>query len=465
MELDVSRIFSDRVVWDQANPEQLRVTNSLWDWFIRIISWIFSPESYTEENKKTIQCFKNYLIDTLGAERLQRISNRYSLDLNEMEEKGSPLLSRHVAQIVIGAKDVSLLDIPNHSELTNEELVQIYRDLSQKINPDWRVPELSKKIFHGGATEWFARLFYDPFLADRERQYLQETFSEKSFGVYVHTLAVKVAKREPEVGTIIPAPKNQFYYVSGKLVTGEGMVSYLFHPVGKDSTLEPIRIFRGTASRNGEVDSISSVITDFETELGKSAFESGEVYEQKIAEELGQPEIEAGHSLGSALVQYRLANHDHIKRAYLFCGPGIPLSEVEKFNQKNRETELIIRFAEGDTLRQSGDAHLGYQAPDKVKIKFRKYYPHPDHEHSYHVTLWPEAIHRYGIERQYNDADFYHKDSLKEKVRSTFGPMVAATLRGVRAVWRSCVTTRAETERGLTYLNRKLEVAHFRPMP
>lgn len=452
MQLNLNRIFADRLVFDDKAPEKLRVANSFWDWCQRIISWIYSPASYSSENRRTISCFKKYLVDTLGGERLQKICTRYGLNLDAMEAKGSPLLSRDVAKIVIGAKNRSVGDC--------------------EVALPWTVPDVKVEIT-GRPTEWLARLIYDPFLADRERLELMKGHPTAPFEVFIHNMAALVIKREMDVGTLIPAPNHpdgraQFYYVSAKIITMEGMVSYIFHPATPNSNLEPIRLFRGTSPRNSEIDGISTLITDFEKHLGKTAYESGKEYESIIEEKLGSPTIEGGHSLGSALVQYRLANMNHIKKAYLFCGPGIPAAEVEKFNQKNNEVHLVIRHSMKDRIINVGGIHLGYQAPENVHIEFCKH--HLSKKESPHVSVPGKGVHRYngmqgGMSREESDIEFHHANKLKEKVRSTLGPLLAHGLKKIRNLSRKCFSSRAKEQRGVkicSLQNGRWKVEHFR---
>ncbi len=482
MQLDVSRFFSHRLIFDDALPEKLWIASSFWDWCKRIISWVFSIRSYSDENRRTVACFKKYLLDILGKGRLQRICTRYRMDLDAMEKKGSPLLSRDVAKIVIGTKNITIEDLnesfpdKNFQELDVSTLARTVEHLSNPFNGSWKVADIAKRI-SGGPTEWIARMIYDPFLADRERLQESRKHATDRFETFMHNMVALVIKREMDVGTLIPAPNHpdghpQFYYVSAKLITGEGMVSYLFHPATKDTNLEPLRLFRGTAARNSEIDGISTVITDFERDLGRSAYESGQAYEAIIQERLDRPRVEGGHSLGSALVQYRLANMDHIRKAYLYCGPGLPEKEMEKFNRKNPQVHLLIRHSTRDKWSGVGEAHLGYKAPSAVHLDFWKYHPPRKMVGSSHVAVWGRERVRYGIEGgmdlEKTNRQLYFKDSFKERLRSTFGPLIACALRSVRDGYRRYFSSRAETERGLKIghlQNGRWRVDHFRPIP
>lgn len=484
MKLDVNRFFSHRLVFDEGVSGKLRITKAFWVWIQRIISWIWSPAKYTDENRRTVACFKKYLVDSLGADRLKRICSRYSLNLDEMEKRGSPLLSRHVAQIVVGTRNVTVEDVNDwikktashvsgncFEDLSSETLAKIVNDLSGSFGESFEVPAIPGRI-SGRPTEWFASFFYDPFLADRERLEITKENPIDPFEVFMHNMVARVIKREMDVGTLIPAPNHpsgraQYYYVSGKIVTGEGMVSYIFHPATRDTNLEPIRLFRGTAARNSELDGISTVITDLERDLGRTAYESGLIYEPVIAKNLVRPTIEGGHSLGSTIVQYRAANMDHIRKAYLYCGPGLPEREVEKFNAKNRPIDLIIHLAHSDQWSCVGQVQLGYQAPSNVNIS---YFRARGHVHNPHVDVWKKEkgyLIDIGHSPAERDGHFVNKYNRAERVRSSLGPFISLAIRSARNCCRALFSNRAETERGLKIghmLNGRWQVDHFRPI-
>lgn len=493
MQLDASRFFSDRVVFDPALADKLQVTSTFWDWCMRIISWIWSPASYSDENRRTIACFKNYLVDALGPERLQRICTRYSLDFNKLENEGNPLLSRDVAKIVVGAKSVSVEDINEHIlkrqaagdplfagknsflDLDSRTLAEVQHTLSKPFGDHWQVEGIVGKI-SGRPTEWLSRVYFDPFLADRERLQLVEDHPTDKFESFIHNMVARVIKREMNVGTLIPAPnhpdgRKQFYYVSARVVSGKGMVSYLFHPATNDTNLEPIRLFRGTSARNSELDALSTVITDLEKDLGRTAHESGLIYDETIRQKLVEPKIEGGHSMGATVAQYRVANLDHIKEAFLFCGPGLPEKEVEKFNQKNRPVHLVIRHVKDD-WHSVGDAHLGYKAPPNVHVDFLRYHgPKKNDGQNPHVTIWSKEPYLYGVEGgltpEARDEELYHKDRFTERARSFLGPIVAYFLHLIRTLVRTFMDTRTHLEKGLkigTMQQGRWRVEHFQPV-
>jgi len=464
--------LSDRMVVSEKE-ELLRPANSRMDWCKRIISYIWSIPSYIDENRLAVARFKEYAAARLGSQRFSRICSRYSLDFDAMEKRGSPLLSRDIAKVVIGSRDVCVADINetigNRSFQTLDaaalasavqNLKQSLRSCPQALSGEYEVPRIETKI-SGSATNWVARLFFDPFLADRERIQLCEDDPTDSFDLFVHNMAARVIKREMEVGTVLPAPnhrdgRRQFYYVSAKLLTGEGMVSYILHPANQDTDLQPIRFFRGSAFRTGEIDGVSTLITDLEKDLGRSAFESGQIYEPIIEQWLPPVQIEAGHSLGSTIVQYRLAHIDRIRKAYLYNGTGVPREMIAKFNKKMErapyKVELVIRKSTKDLFSSLGQIHLGYRAPDNVDIDFMKFHAQK-YTTSPHVSVWgrdPKS--KYGIEgmnREQIDAEFYNKNNFLERIRRCIGAILSWIIRIFRDLFRYFQIWQANIQYGL----------------
>lgn len=472
MILDTSRFLSDRLIFNPTVENRLQAACGFWDWFLRVVSWIWAPSTYTDENRRTIEAFRHYLLETLGAEKLQRISNRYSLNLDQMIQDGSPLLSRDVAKIVIGTKNVTVQDINekiqrnqheprfygkvSFLELDGETLKAVQEELKSTFDRMWRVAEVADRIT-GRPTEFFARLFYDPLLADRERLQAMQSHSSNNTVDFIHNMVVRVIKREMDVGTLIPAPnlddgRAQFYYVSGKLATGKGIVSYILHPAGTDSSLEAVRLFRGTSPRSSELDAISTVLTDLEGNMGYSAYISGRSLEPYLQERLGPIRVAAGHSLGSAILQHFLVETDQIQTAYLYCGPGISEEEVNRFNQRNPRMRLVIRLCDSDLWCQFGEMHLGYHAPENVEVDFVRYRPVGENDYDPHVTLWGTLSEHFEAEQvtpEVRDVIFDHKNFSYESCRVWIGPVVAFFLEWVRDFIRFFFETRIGEENGL----------------
>lgn len=534
MELNTGRLgtfLSDRLVIGNESEGivSLRADNSFWGWLLRVISWICSPCGYSDENRRTINCVKTYLTDQLGAERLKRVCDRYDMSLDGLALSGSPLLSRDLAKIIVGIRDVKVEDIEDliqlakdeqmpwperisaglrdrlklainsedldsktfaqaHQELsaladigrkdvsneTIEEYIRYAKDasfswpeqFSEELKTKLRKVETFQQLDQATYRELYTALggrnsvayvapiktvlsgaqpsecgacyFFDPLLADRERLEIVEENAHDSFGTFIHNFVVRIIGREMDIGMLIPAPMRpdptadkaeqkcpQFYRVSAKVISGEGMVAYLLMPATSDANLlasqsddpafdpevddgsgrlRPILFFRGTSTRPSAIDAASTMITDMERDLGRTAYESGKPHLAKLEKWFGKIPIAAGHSLGSTTLQYFLVENGAIREAYLFNGPGLPEGEVEKFNarmegEEAKSLKLIIRQANTDIFATVGSVHLGFDAPSKVEVNYRKIYPKNQTAASYAHVHVPDKEHRIlGIE-------------------------------------------------------------------
>ena len=106
IELSDNHYFSDLLIFDKKNFFQIK--NS----FINFILSIFylAPKDYSLENKKTIDCFKKYLLNNIDENRLNRICKDSGIDLDKMQQNASCLTSKHVIKVLIYLKDVNIQD-------------------------------------------------------------------------------------------------------------------------------------------------------------------------------------------------------------------------------------------------------------------------------------------------------------------------------------------------------------------
>jgi len=540
----IGPLLSDRLVIDneETGIRSIHADHSLWGWFMRILSWICSPSSYSDENRRTIACVKKYLVDQVGQDRLTRVCARYHMNLEKMEERGNPLLSRDLAKIMVGSQDVKIEDIEelieiskkvaqlwpenipfdlrtplsqaqNSDGLDSSIFSRAYQELSTVCNfgnepgsdePLINLPPLCEKMSGSEPTEVTARYFYDPFLADRERLILSKENDGDSYETFIHNFVARIIGREMEVGMLIPAPKlrlpipdfapegnvnyidkHGFYRVSAKIVSGEGMVSYVLMPATADSGLKPIRFYRGTQARPAAIDASSTMITDMEKELGRTAFESGRIYDQPLKDALGVIPHAAGHSLGSTTLEYAMIENEDIREAYFYNGPGIPKTEVEKFNlrmlkEESLPVKFIIRETNTDLFSTVGQEHLGFQAPDKVEIDYFKIFLRAKTLVGHAHVQVPEREDRYyGIEGGHDSAkldDILSRKNIShniiactsnEALRQTIGPCIAAVIRFVRNFFRWICGARTLDQLGLQIgkfnENGKWAVTHQRP--
>lgn len=511
MELNTGRIgplFSDRLVLGEGGFDSLRVDDSLWSLLIRIISWIFAPSNYTEENQRTVACVRRYFVDQLGEERLNRICQRYDIKL---ETDGSPLLSRELAMILTGIKDVKVDDVDGLIQLAGHSMARwptwIPRELRWKLASvpnsgmldsatfakvvevlsvppgSHSVPELPDPISGGMPTETYGKFFFDPFLADRERLSLVQENKRDQFETFVHNFVARILAREMDVGMLIPAPNHptgrpQFYRVSAKIVTGEGMVSYVLAPATRDTNLKTIRFYRGTMARPSALDAASTVITDLEAELGRTSHDSGKIYGPLLKRVFGPIEVAAGHSLGSTQLQYDAVDNSDLRTIYLYNGPGLPPEEVDRFNERMSRPDsaplhVVIRDSSADSVSSMGKVHLGFEAPeDKVTIDYREYYPLHDTGAGHAHVMVPHHQHRiYGIEgghtrEQLNSLLDHRTIDSFECVREALGPIVAKVIEVIRDFCRWLFGSRTYQQLGIQigkYEGGRWTVRHHRP--
>jgi hypothetical protein len=507
MNLNLGRIgpwFSDRLILenDRDSSFALRVENN---WCSRTISWISSSSSYSKENRDAVALFQSFLTTSMGENRLRRIGDRYGIHFDEMQQASSPLLSRNIAKILTGIQDVKmedmeeliltarggieewpegidfelrdvLRDVENSEALDKGTFEQVIFALKNPITADCTLPGFSRPVHGGRPTEELACYYFEPFLADLERLFLCERNRDGDFENFVHDFASRIIHREMEVGMLIPAPgDHQFYRVAAKIITGEGMVSYCLVPATLDTDLPPIRFYRGTCARPCGIDAISTLITDLESDLGERAFQSGKAYDQILDREFPPFAVQAGHSLGSTILQKKLVEDGRIKTAYLFNGPGITEGEVARFNERIALdadlVRLIIRDTDYDTASFSGKVHLGFQAPEGL-VDYLKYTPTLAMKNRgvgyMHTMVWDRETRYYGIEGVDPDQMLERKNlsESNECLRGTIGPIIAKILQILRAIFRYLFGSRADEQRGVQigrFVEGHWKIDHIRP--
>lgn len=496
MQLDTSRFFSDRlVVGEDGTLQSLHADRSFWSWFCRVIAWIFSPASYTEENKKAIACVQKYLIDQLGAERLQRICLCTEINLNKKEDA---LLSRELAHIVVESRDVKIPDIEefianppewapaelkakvaqvrNAEELDSETFEEIRHLLASRLDA-FDVPEIVKEMHGMAPTEELAKWFFDRMLATRERLELCKENRHDRMERFIYHFAMTIIGREMDEGMVIPAPNHpdgrpRSFRVEAKIVTGEGMVSYVLGPATKDANLPKIRFYRGTAPRSSALDSSSTVINDMDKKIGYTAYVSGLPYISFLKRELGEIEVGVGFSLGGTQLQRDLLPMGY-RSAYILNSPGIGEDEVLAFNEQvKHDLDLYIREAHTDYLGESGEVVAGWRAPKNVKVHREKHHHKKGITGSWaHTTVAGRRGRIYGIEGHYEphlNENLHHKNLEEKKlrehwllgrisciiptmetIRQTIGPIISFVIRLIRDFFRWLVTSRTYQQLGI----------------
>lgn len=474
--------FSDRIVASsQLGSSQFQVCNS---WASRLF---FHTTTYQEENRRTVEAFKSYLVERLGEHRLRRLCTRVGVDLDEKIRCSEALFSADIAKVVVGAQDVTIQDMEGallgvqrgeswvsflpsslRSELVHERrflylspdlFSRLRSALSTVFSSQWKVERIQRKIT-GKATETLANFFHDPFLARRERLQLGEGLPLLGRKAFYEILAKRVIKKEMEVGDLVPAYRNEtgscFFRVAARLITAEGLISYTLVPATYRMPLSSIRLFRGSSFHPSHLDALSCLVTDLETDFGRSAYESGRVFERHLRE-VAPVSVEIGHSLGGTIVQYRASEDpSRLQELFLFNSPGVSREAVERFRVHNPCISLIIRESKHDSLQRLGAYLLGYQAPMHVRIDYLKCRMvdrlRDTGPHSFFISELSNPVIKSNYTREKLDRKFDHLRKGKwEKIRRIIGPYLLSPLfAAIKAISRAIFGARCETMEGLS---------------
>ncbi|MBN2479606.1 MAG: hypothetical protein JXA94_05210 [Parachlamydiales bacterium] len=399
--LNDTGFFGDRLTFN-AKSGFLKIANSILNFILSI--FYLAPKDYTEENRKAISCFKKYLLERVGEDRLKRISNKVGVDFDKMHKKGSSLTSKHVVKVLIGTKDVSFSDLQELMDAVKEnsrDFSWLSKDLVRKLKKIKKLDDLDKKSFDrlykeygtplkdkadyepiqgiisGRATKPIARYIFDPVLDMKERLQICETNDKLSLEGFYEKLSKIIASRLMEVGTIIKGPADKYgnpgyYRVAARLVTAKGMVSYVLNPATKDTKhLKPIRVVKTSGFKLANIDMLSFYHTDLEKYIGKTAFLSSLKYEKYLNK--FNVDTAIGHSIGGCIVQHEMAYFNKIKNIYTYNSPGVPKYVLDKFNQRQTPSKIFIRRTTSDPIDLGGSYHLGYKANKNVDIDYKKF--------------------------------------------------------------------------------------------
>ena len=475
-ELSLSRYYSDRLVFTFDNF--FKVSNSFINYFLH--GFFIAPNSYTFENLKTIRVFKHILTERIGVDRLTRVCDRLKVDLDEIEKTSSPLRSRDVLKILDGLRDLNVKDIEEYiDKIKNNEIKDslVSNHLITKIKRAKKFTNLDKKTAFelieylsnpikdkfnylpkraDLITKFLANFLFDFPLLLHEKVFLSASNTYLNKEAFFERICKRFARLEMNIGSIIPAYPDenntpQYYRVGAKLITADGMVSYVLIPLSNDSKLEPIRVFKGTGMELVSLDFLSYLITDFEKNIGKTAFESGLKYEKYI-KKLSKIKTEIGHSIGATIVSYRAANFD-LDNVYLYNSPGVPWYVIEKFNKryKDRPINLNIRRTQGDFVEYAGPYHIGYKSSNNCRINFLKFIKQEDDSQFIHNTTFFDKKRMYAITGGNLDYELNNfKRSRLEIIRLIFGGLLFSPfLRILRHIKRVFFHSRELKESGL----------------
>jgi arsenate reductase-like glutaredoxin family protein len=367
----------------------------------RVMSAFYLSQKYNQENENTLLYFQNYLKKNILEKRLIKILSKANLDLDDCIYRQKALTESIVYKILLLVKDVKIEDILEYiqaaqdnldnpilssnrldqiksiNDLTPKEFDEIYKFLSNSLDEKFVLKQIEN--ISGKPSKFLSRIFFDFFLATHERLSLCENNDKLTKFSFYEKLCKVIVLRLMDVGTIIKAYNNfcgpNYYRVAARIITAEGSISYILFPASTNMHLEKIRVFQGSGFRSSSIDALSFYVTDFEKNIGESAFLSNEEYE-KYLKEISPVFTELGHSIGGCIAQYRAARYP-IKKLYLYNSPGIPNEVNNAFNERVSKIKdifkLYIRRTKNDIVEFVGDCHLGYLAPENVDIDYQRY--------------------------------------------------------------------------------------------
>jgi hypothetical protein len=353
----------------------------------------FRPDSQAiEENRRVWSSFLNCLRTTLGDQKLQRIAERYQINFHEIQRKGDPLLPELVEKISIGATRTLSTDLKANKfqrlkRLTTEQINNLF---AQKTCPIVGDP-MNPYYVYGGPTQKRAWLIHNPLLMDKELHFLSTQIDKISFSAWRERLCKTMINKELMEKQILPAPgangRVEYYKVYRK-ISGDGLVAYALKPVGSDSTLPPLVVFRPTQVALSYEDMIDSLMNDLQLRIGEMGYAPAKPKLDALMKDPhfcrpGKKVAVAGYSLGGTHAQWFTYDHwKRISKACFYNAPSVHEEMAEDFaRQVNASplTKLKIRIkrvvagVQGDWAHFLGGKHLGWGLKRKNLVKLTEY--------------------------------------------------------------------------------------------
>lgn len=348
-----------------------------------------------EKNRQTWDLFLRSVSHELGPVKVQEICKRYRFDVVKMYRQGAPLLPKHIEIFSVGASRIATKDLKrqfDQSHLRDLSVEQLSERL-HTVNPfpivGWSI---DPRQISGDPTHTSSYFIYDPFWMDKETQLLFSDVGDLSFPAWQERLCKAVLNRELFEKQIIPAPgvngRTEYYKVYRKIATGDGLVAYALSPLGSDSTLKPLLVFRPTQGCLCNEDGLETYLNDVEHQIGKTGYLSAKGLLDQLIEDpkfcpVGTRIKGAGYSLGGTHFQRFLADHWHsVSEASFYNDPSVESELAEEFaqeiNHAGSETELphltIFRVA-GDLADCIGEKHLGWGITRPGVVQLSEYDP------------------------------------------------------------------------------------------
>lgn len=128
---------------------ECRVENTFWHWISYIFTWwipflfCFYSKEFVEENQQTFE----YFFDAFGKDRIERISDRYGLDLMERYRRGDSVTKGDLEAIYLGIADIRFEDLETLLEEINGPK-QFVAHLNQEFTDQLRGEFTGKKTVY-----------------------------------------------------------------------------------------------------------------------------------------------------------------------------------------------------------------------------------------------------------------------------------------------------------------------------
>ncbi|MBY0528585.1 MAG: hypothetical protein K2P51_00150 [Rhabdochlamydiaceae bacterium] len=345
-----------------------------------------------EENRRVWSFFLDCLKSTLGEQKLQRIAARYQINFHEIQGKGSPLLPQLVEKISIGATRTLSTDLKadKTQRLKKMSTEQINNLFAQKTCPIVGDP-MNPFYVYGGPTQKRAWLIHNPQLMDKELHFLSTQIDKISFSAWRERLCKTMINKELMEKQILPAPGANGrveYYKVYRRISGNGLVAYALKPVGADSTLQPLVVFRPTQIALSYEDMIDSLMNDLELRIGQMGYVPARPKFDALMKDPhfcppGKKVTVAGYSLGGTHAQW--FTYDHWKRISKSCfynAPSVHEEMAEDFAKQVNgapfahlkiRIKRVVAGLQGDWAHFLGGKHLGWGIKRKNMVKLTEY--------------------------------------------------------------------------------------------
>jgi len=341
-----------------------------------------SKKDFNELNRKTWQIFKQALESTIGAERVNRICERYSFKMERMEAMGKPLQTKHIEMFAYGSAEIRTSDLKKTSNIKNlgdiklKELTPVQLDsYCKSLNPFPMLGETIAPTRIGGTPmELWAWFLYSPTMMDKEKQELLSDVENLSQDAYLERLSKAVVNREIAEGAIIPAPGHnggRDYYKMVKEIAADGLVACAFKPISQYSALKPLLIFRPSQFAPSHRDAIPTYMNDLQQNIGEMGYNAAkEQLDALMNSKFGSSEdgiTVIGYSLGGAHAQRFVKDHwRKVSRLVTYNDPSVDSETAEAFAkeiniQPKLKKPLCIEIyrTQGDLVHYTGGKHLG----------------------------------------------------------------------------------------------------------